>query len=71
LRTVTASAQRWKYDLGVLKTGKPGSVALAVTLFPAQAEFFRPVRKIRTTAEAAGFAEAALIAHWCREFGNV
>jgi len=60
-----ASAQRWRNRLGV-SGDKAQSVAMAIKLFPGNADLFTPRRKVRTAAQCEGNAEAVLIAEFAR-----
>lgn len=68
LKVELVSAQRWKGDTGLIvrgeKADKEKSRAKAIELFPEDAGFFKPIRGERTTEQAQGHAEAALIARW-------
>lgn len=60
-----ASPQKWKKALGV-PAAKDGARARASQLLPAHAELWTPRRGERNAIQAAGIAEAALIAEWGR-----
>jgi hypothetical protein len=65
IRVERASAQRWRNRLGV-SGDKAQSVAMAIKLFPGNADLFTPRRKVRTAAQCEGNAEAVLIAEFAR-----
>lgn len=70
IRVERASAQKWKNRLRVYGD-KSQSVAMAIKLFPQQAELFTKRRGIRTAEQCEGNAEAVLIGEFARRtFGS-
>lgn len=65
LNTVAwVAPQVWKKHFALIGKDKEASRAKAIELFPEDADFFTPKRKLRTKKQAQDNAEAALIARW-------
>lgn len=62
IKYTLVSPNRWKADLGLYNKPKAAALELAIKTFPNAAHYFRPIRGVRDTESAIGFADAALIA---------